>query len=206
MVLYFLLLLVNSLLLDSLPATSCLCLSNPGSATGKIFIYTDQEVRKTGIFTNSCYNTILTFHQVTEILLAQQRQFITEQESIPVGCVPSAAVSVSGGGGICPGGVCPGVCVFGRPPGNNPPLPWPESLMPVKTLPCPNYVAEGNYPVILTGRYNQRHAKTSFWLQCYPHAVLRQSSCALHRNDAAICYNELTMLLTDPVPIVMINL
>ena len=27
-----------------------------------------------------------------------------EQERIPVGCVPSAAVAVSGGGGVCQGG------------------------------------------------------------------------------------------------------
>ena len=32
------------------------------------------------------------------------------QECIPVGCVPSAAVAISGGGGVCLGGVCP-ACV-----------------------------------------------------------------------------------------------
>ena len=38
-----------------------------------------------------------------------------EQECIPVGCVPSAAVAVGGGclpRGVClPGGVCPGGCL-----------------------------------------------------------------------------------------------
>ena len=31
-----------------------------------------------------------------------------EQECIPVGCVPSAAVAISGCGGVWPGGVCQG--------------------------------------------------------------------------------------------------
>ena len=46
-----------------------------------------------------------------------------QQKSIPVGCVPSAAVAVGGeeggvcpGGfghvGVCPGGVCPGGCLL----------------------------------------------------------------------------------------------
>ena len=52
MVLYFLLLLLNSLILDSLPATVCLCLRNPESISGKFFIYTDQEVRKEDRTTN----------------------------------------------------------------------------------------------------------------------------------------------------------
>ena len=44
-----------------------------------------------------------------------------KQESIPVGCVPSAAVAVSGGG------VCLGVCPAG--PGVHLPLPmWTEFL------------------------------------------------------------------------------
>ena len=29
----------------------------------------------------------------------------TEQEFIPAGCVPSAAVAISGGGVVCPGGL-----------------------------------------------------------------------------------------------------
>ena len=34
---------------------------------------------------------------------------IKEQECIPVGCVPSAVVAISGGGGgVCPGGYLPG--------------------------------------------------------------------------------------------------
>ena len=39
-----------------------------------------------------------------------------KQECTPVGCIPSAAVAVSGGGGlvVCPGGVCLGdVCLRG---------------------------------------------------------------------------------------------
>ena len=40
-----------------------------------------------------------------------------KQECIPVGCVPSAAVAVSGGEGVClgvsaQGGVCPGECLL----------------------------------------------------------------------------------------------
>ena len=45
-----------------------------------------------------------------------------EQECIPVGCVPSAAVAISGCGGVCPGrflpvgggDVWPGECLSGR--------------------------------------------------------------------------------------------
>ena len=32
------------------------------------------------------------------------------KECIPVGCEPSAAAAV-GGGGVCPGGACPGGCL-----------------------------------------------------------------------------------------------
>ena len=38
---------------------------------------------------------------------------ISQQECIPVGCILSATVAVTGGWGVCPeGGVCPGGCVF----------------------------------------------------------------------------------------------
>ena len=56
----------------------------------------------------------------------------------------------SRGGGVCPqGGVCSGgVCSRGGVVSQHavrqtPPL-WTESQMPVKTLPCPNFVAGGN--------------------------------------------------------------
>ena len=55
--------------------------------------------------------------------------FSTEQECIPVGCVPSVAVAIFLGGGVCPGvfvggclpdrggGVCPrGICLGGCTP------------------------------------------------------------------------------------------
>ena len=53
-------------------------------------------------------------------------QKFSEQECIPVGCVPSAGVAIcrgdggvclggsAQGGGVCPGDVCPGVCVCGE--------------------------------------------------------------------------------------------
>ena len=78
------------------------------------------------------------------------------------GCVPSAAVVVSvcpGGclprrmsaqGGVCPGGclprgVCPGRGCWVSAQGiyQTPPL-WTEWQTDVKTLPCRNYVANGN--------------------------------------------------------------
>ena len=99
-----------------------------------------------------------------------------KQESIPVGCIPSAAVAVGEGGclprrGVCLGGVCRGRCLprgclprgcvclekvsaqgvsaWGCLPGGC--LPGGVSQIPpceendwqtgVKTLPCPNYVA-----------------------------------------------------------------
>ena len=80
-------------------------------------------------------------------------QHIKKQECIPVGCVPSAAVAAGDmypsmhwtGGGVCPGGwgvckreVCPGGSVCHAPL-------WTEQQMAVKTLPCPNYVADGKY-------------------------------------------------------------
>ena len=65
------------------------------------------------------------------------------QECIPVGCVPPAAVAVWGGDGLhqapppeeTPRDQAP-------PSGADPPL-WTESQMPVKTLPCPNFVVGG---------------------------------------------------------------
>ena len=81
------------------------------------------------------------------------------QECIPVWCVPSTAMVVSGKGGavvsaqgrICLGwclprrGVCLGVSAQGRGvSARHPPPPWTESQTGVKTLPCRNYVADGN--------------------------------------------------------------
>ena len=96
-------------------------------------------------------------------------EIMLTQECIPVGCVASAAVAVSwGGGGSC---VCQGGCqssVLGRgclPGGCLPvglpmrgiclgvsaqggvcltPPPWTEWQAGVKTLPCRNYAADGN--------------------------------------------------------------
>ena len=67
-----------------------------------------------------------------------------KQERIPVGCVPSAAVAISWGvvsvqeGGVCPGAMSARGCLPDTPP------PWTEWQTGVKTLPCHNYVAEGN--------------------------------------------------------------
>ena len=68
-----------------------------------------------------------------------------------IGCIPSVAVAVCWGGsaqegvsargdmpgGVCPGGVCPGGCLPDTPL-------WTEWQTLVKTLPCRNYVADGN--------------------------------------------------------------
>ena len=82
----------------------------------------------------------------------------TKQKYIPVGCVPSAAVTIRGGGGlpqgaVClprqclPGGcVCPGgdvsVCAGGCLPARSPL--WTEWQTCVKILPCRNYIADGS--------------------------------------------------------------
>ena len=82
---------------------------------------------------------------------------ISQQECIPVGCLPSTAVAVSGGGGGGSGqggclpkvGVCPGdVCLRGVSAqvvsARHTVLPlWTEWQTDVKTLPCRNYVADG---------------------------------------------------------------
>ena len=90
----------------------------------------------------------------------KHRTNIFKQECIPVGCVPSTAVAISlGGWGVCPGGYLPrgcaypGVCfprrVSGQggclPGGSARHPPWTESQTGVRTLPCCNYVADGNY-------------------------------------------------------------
>ena len=73
--------------------------------------------------------------------ITQQCYFTSKQECIPVGCVPSAVVAVSGWGeGVSAkgavylreGGVClrQGVCLPDNPP------PWTEWQTGVKTLPC----------------------------------------------------------------------
>ena len=61
----------------------------------------------------------------------------SEQECIPVGCVPSAAVTVGGGGVVCPGGCLPR---GGSASGCIPPHLWTESQTGVKTLPFRNFV------------------------------------------------------------------
>ena len=40
--------------------------------------------------------------------LSEKYEIVIKQECIPVGCVPSAAVAVSGGGVVCLGGCLPG--------------------------------------------------------------------------------------------------
>ena len=95
----------------------------------------------------------------------------SQQECIPVGCVPAARWPYRGGckkkemqkkakkmqknwgGGVCSRGgrVCSwGGCLLlgvgGYPSmhwGRTPPPPWTESQTPVKTLPWPNFVAAG---------------------------------------------------------------
>ena len=79
-----------------------------------------------------------------------------ELECVPVGCVTSAAVAVSGSGGSAQGGVCIGRgvclwvyawglsakrCVLYTPtdPEADTPAPWTEWQTLVKTLPFPNY-------------------------------------------------------------------
>ena len=69
---------------------------------------------------------------------------ISQQECIPVGCVPSAAVTVSGRGGSAQGGCLPkmGVCPGGVCQTHSPP-PVDRMTDRCKTLPCRNYVADG---------------------------------------------------------------
>ena len=77
--------------------------------------------------TNRCKN--ITFLQL-------RLQMVTR--IIPVGCIPSAAVAARG---CLPGGVsAQGVSAQGNVCH---PLLWTEWEMPVKTLPCRNYVADG---------------------------------------------------------------
>ena len=67
-------------------------------------------------------------------------QFPKEQEYIPVGCVSSAAVAVPGGSPPAP------PPQEQTPPGRRHPSPLlTESQTPVKTLPCPNFVAGGKH-------------------------------------------------------------
>ena len=65
--------------------------------------------------------SVLKNFKIKNFSFNQVMQLKYQQECIPVGCVPSAAVAVCGGGGegVCPGGcvcpgegcVCPGVCL-----------------------------------------------------------------------------------------------
>ena len=68
--------------------------------------------------------------------------------SAQMGCLPRGGVSwgwgVSAQGGVCiVGGVCRGGCLPNTPP-------WTEWQTGVKTLPCHNYVADGNKNTIHT--------------------------------------------------------
>ena len=56
------------------------------------------------------------------------------RDDCPGGCLP---------GGVCPGGVCPGGVWQTLPP-------WTEWQVLVKTLPCRNYVADGNETLNVT--------------------------------------------------------
>ena len=78
------------------------------------------------------WESFQTFHLVTS--------YILEQENIPVGCVPSVAVAVGGGG--LPGGVCVSQHALGQTP--PPPRGQNSWHTLVKILPCRNYVADGN--------------------------------------------------------------
>ena len=97
------------------------------------------------------YHTCRLWNFITQVLgrkLLMEEKVHVSQECIPVGCVPpSAAVAVCRGGGCLPGGGGSGqggclprgdVCQITSPP------PWTEWQTPVKTLPCRNYVADGN--------------------------------------------------------------
>ena len=64
-------------------------------------------------------------------------QKLNEQECIPVGCAPSAAVAVSLEGGV----YYPGRCLPDH-------TLWTESQTGVKTFPCRNYVADGKNVIL----------------------------------------------------------
>ena len=74
------------------------------------------------------------------------------QECIPVGCVPPACwpyprMHCAGGGGLCQGGVsAQGGCVSVFPGVADPPRGQNDRQV-LKTLPCRNFIAGGNYAV-----------------------------------------------------------
>ena len=83
-----------------------------------------------------------------------QLHYHIKQECIPIGCVPFIAAAVGGGGMSAQGGVSlwdlPRGCLPGGCPPGGEGLPQcmlrytPCEQMLVKTLPCRNYVADGN--------------------------------------------------------------
>ena len=62
-------------------------------------------------------------------------------------------LGVSAQGGVCLGGVYPGVSA-------RPPTPRTESQTGVKTLPCRNYVADGNYHLTAKNCQGHFHSRT----------------------------------------------
>ena len=97
----------------------------------------------------------------------------------PVGCVPSTAMAAGGGGlcipactewgciSACTGqeGICWGVSAGGSAGGwgvsATHPL-WTEWQMPVKTLPCRNYLADGKYIYVVLPM-----AKNNVFMFCF---------------------------------------
>ena len=76
----------------------------------KLFFFICSSITRDGCFT-ACRNTFSTLWQRT------RQQILLQQECIPVGCVPSAAVAVGGGSAsVYPGGVSAQVHAGIRPP------------------------------------------------------------------------------------------
>ena len=89
------------------------------------------------------------------LVLKNTSLFLTKQECIPVGCVPSPAEAICWGGVCLEGGVCPGrvSAPGGEVSAQGEVSAWGVSARPppvsritdrCKTLPCRNYVADGN--------------------------------------------------------------
>ena len=110
-----------------------------------LFVYTDKD---NSVYWHSLSNTFIyvverqAHYRIIEFNPKKDtdgnikwNETINLQACIPVGCVPSAAVAVCWGG--WPSGVYPSMHWDRHPP-------WTEWQTGVKTLPCRNFVADGN--------------------------------------------------------------
>ena len=85
-----------------------------------------------------------------------------KQESISVGCVPSAAVTVGRGGAVLPGECVSQHAVRQTPP----PCEQNDRQMPVKILPCRSFVVDGKHVMCKQGLSNTilSHILFTWWM------------------------------------------